>query len=200
VQSLAVNGAAQQRPWLRYADIAGGATLAYTMGGTASTWGTNPADVPPSFNEGFTPPAAAPALGANLAAGRPATGSAACAATESAAQAFDGNLGTKWCSSAAGTKTLQVDLGTARTVSAFVVKHAGLGGETTGFNTGAFSIATSADGVTWTNRVTAAGLRSSRTYHPIAAVSARHVRVSVTTPTNNGNAAARIPEFEVYGS
>ncbi|HET8662653.1 MAG TPA: GH92 family glycosyl hydrolase [Micromonosporaceae bacterium] len=201
VQSLSVNGAPTQRNWLRYADIAGGATLSYTMGGSPSAWGTNPADVPPSFNDGFTPPPAAPQLGTNLALNRPVTASAACATSEAAAKAVDGSLSnnSKWCSTAAGTKFLQVDLGSSQNLTSFVVKHAGLGGETTGWNTGAFTIQTSPDAATWTTRISISGNRTSRTYHPIAAVSARHVRLNITTPANDGNGAARIYEFEVYG-
>jgi hypothetical protein len=140
-------------------------------------------------------------LGPNLALNKPATGSAACAATEGPAAAFDGRLGqdSKWCSTATGTKSLQVDLGSAQTIGSFVVKHAGLGGENTGWNTGAFTIQTSPDGTTWTTRTTVSGNRTSRTYHPITAVSARYVRLDVATPANNGNGAARITEFEVYG-
>ncbi|HET8681354.1 MAG TPA: GH92 family glycosyl hydrolase, partial [Micromonosporaceae bacterium] len=201
VQSLSVNGTATQRTWLRYADIAGGATLSYAMGGSPSAWGTNPADVPPSFNDGFTPPPTAPQLGTNLALNRPVTASAACATSESAAKAVDGSLSnnSKWCSTAAGTKFLQVDLGSSQGITSFVVKHAGLGGETTGWNTGAFTIQTSPDASTWTTRVSLSGNRTSRTYHPIAAVTARHVRLNITTPANDGNGAARIYELEVYG-
>jgi predicted alpha-1,2-mannosidase len=198
VQSLSVNGSATQRNWVRYADIAGGASLSYAMGGSPSAWGTNPADVPPSFPDGGSQPPAAPTLGANLALNRPATGSAACATGEGPAAAVNGNLGTKFCTSAA-TKFLQVDLGSAQNIGAFVVKHAGLGGETTAWNTGAFTIETSNDAATWTGRVSVSGNRTSRTYHPIASVSARYVRLSISTPAGDGNAAARIPEFEVYG-
>jgi predicted alpha-1,2-mannosidase len=201
VQSLSVNGAGTSRAWLRYPDIQNGATLNFQMGsGTSSSWGTNPADVPPSFNDGFTPPPAAPNLGANLAFNRPATGSAACAAAESPARAFDGVLSgnSKFCSSAA-TKFLQVDLGSNMNVSTVVIKHAGLGGENTGWNTGAFNIQTSTDGTNFTTRASVTGMRSSRTVHQFASVSARFVRLNITTPSNNGNAAARIYEFEVYG-
>ncbi|WP_239151838.1 GH92 family glycosyl hydrolase [Virgisporangium aurantiacum] len=202
VQSLSVNGTATQRTWLRYGDIAGGATLSYTMTGSPTSWGTDPANVPPSFNDGATPPPTAPDLGTNLAAGKPASGSASCATAEGPDKAFDGKLGStsKWCSTAAGTKYLQVDLGSNQTVRSFVVKHAGLGGETTAWNTGGFGIETSTDATTWTSRVTVSGNRSSRTYHPITAVTARYVRLAVTTPANDGNGAARIDEFEVYGS
>jgi predicted alpha-1,2-mannosidase len=201
VQNLSVNGAPTNRPWLRYADIAAGATLTYTMGGSPSAWGTNPADVPPSFNDGFTPPPPAPDLGTNLLLNKPASGSTACGASESPARAVDGSLmnNSKWCSLASGTKFLQVDMGASTTVTSFVVKHAGLGGETTGWNTGAFNIQTSTDGTNFTTAVTVSGSRSSRTFHPVAARTARFVRLNVTTPTNNGNGAARIYELEAYG-
>ena len=200
VQNLSVNGAATTKSWIRYGDIAGNATLNYTMGSSPSAWGTNAADVPPSYNDGFTPPAAAPNLGPNLAQGKAATGSAACAASEGAANAFDGSLAnnSKWCSVAAGTKFLQVDLGSAQNVSSFVVKHSGLGGETTAWNTGAFTIQTSTDGTNWTTVTTVSGSRASRTYHPITARTARYVKLNITTPANDGNGAARIYEFEVH--
>lgn len=202
VQAFSFNGTPQSRNFIKYPEMSGGATLSYSMSASPSGWGTGAADVPPSYNDGWTPPPAAPALGPNLALNKPATSNvASCNATEAPAKAFDGVLsaGSKWCSTAAGTKSLQVDLGTAQTVSSFVVKHAGLGGETTGWNTGAFSILTSTDGSSWSTRASVTGNRSSRTFHPIAAVSARYVRLDVTTPANNGNGAARIDEFEIYG-
>ena len=58
-----------------------------------------------------------------------------------------------------------------------MVKHAGLGGENTGWNTGAFQIQTSTDGAAWTTAATVTGSRASRTYHPVAARTARYVRL-----------------------
>jgi len=202
VQSLSVNGIPTTKTWLRYGDVAGDTTLSYSMGSSPSTWGTNPADVPPSYNDGFTPPPAAPNLGTNLALGRPATSSATCNAAEAAGKAFDGTLSnnSKWCSAAAGTKFLQVDLGSNQNVSSFVLKHAGLGGENTAWNTSAYTIQTSTDASNWTTVATVSGARSSRSYHPITARSARYVRLSVTMPANNSDGASRIYEFEVYGS
>jgi hypothetical protein len=81
-----------------------------------------------------------------------------------------------------------------------VIKHAGLGGETTGFNTGAFAIDTSTDGTTFSTAVNVTGSRSSRTFHPITPRTARFVRLRILTPTNNGNGATRIYELEVYGA
>jgi hypothetical protein len=164
------------------------------------SWGTGAADAPPSFNDGWTPPVPAPDLGTNLALGRPVTASAPCAAAESAEKAVDGVLmnNSKWCSLAAGS-WLQVDLGSNRTVGSFAIAHAGLGGENTAWNTGAYSLQTSTDGTTWVTRVNASGNQSSRTLHTIAAVTARYVRLNVLTPTTNGNTATRIYELEVYG-
>jgi predicted alpha-1,2-mannosidase len=200
VQSVTVGGAATAHNFLRYGDVAAGATINYTMGASPSAWGTGTANVPPSFTEGGNQPPAAPVLGTNLAANRPATGSAACAATEAPARAVDGSLAgnSKWCSTAA-PMTLTVDLGSAQSVSRFVVKHAGLGGESTGFNSAAFTIATSVDGVTFSTAATMSGARASRTFHQVTARTARFVRLTVTTPTNNGGtAAARIYELEAY--
>jgi predicted alpha-1,2-mannosidase len=201
VQSLATNGTSTTKSWLNFSQLSAGATLQFTMGGSPNTsWGANSADRPPSFTDGFTPPAAPPALGTNLALSKPATGSAACATSESPDKAVDALLmnNSKWCSLATGTKSLQVDLGSSQTVSRFVIKHAGLGGETTGWNTGAFNIQTSTDGTNFTTVATVSGNQSSRTFHQITARTARFVRLNVTTPTNNGNTAARIYELEVY--
>jgi predicted alpha-1,2-mannosidase len=199
VQSVTVNGAATTHSFVRYPDVAAGGSLAYGMGTTAGSWGTGAGDVPPSFTDGATPPPAAPALGTNLAGGRAVTASAACATSEAAANAVDGSLAnnSKWCSLTASA-SLQVDLGSSQQVGSFVIKHAGLGGETTGWNTGSFAIDTSTDGTTFTTVVNVTGSRSSRTFHKITPRTARFVRLRSLTPTNNGNGATRIYELEVY--
>jgi hypothetical protein len=201
VQGVTVNGGATTRSFIRYPDIAAGGSLTYTMAASPGSWGTGAGDVPPSFTAGALPPTPAPALGTNLALGRAVTASTACAGTEGAANAVDGVLAnnSKFCSGTAGA-SLQVDLGSAQTVGSFVIKHAGLGGETTGWNTGAFAIDTSTDGTTFTTVVNVSGSRSSRTFHPITPRSARFVRLRSLTPTNNGNTATRIYELEVYAS
>ena len=115
------------------------------------------------------------------------TASTACGTAEAAGKALDGLIrgNSKWCSVTAPA-VLTVDLGSAQNVSAFVVKHAGLGGETTGWNTGAYTIATSTDNVTYSQAVSVTGARNSRGYQPIPARGARYVRLTVNTPTNNG--------------
>ncbi|MEV6493757.1 GH92 family glycosyl hydrolase, partial [Actinoplanes sp. NPDC051633] len=201
VQSVALNGSGVTKSFVRYGDLAGGGTLAFSMGGSPSSWGTGAQDVPPSFADGRTQPPAEPDLGPNLALGRAFTGSAPCATAEAAGKAGDGAIrgNSKFCSTTA-PRTLQTDLGSAQTVSAVVLKHAGLGGESTGWNTGGYTISTSTDASTWSAAVTVTGARSSRTFARFQPRQARYVRMDITTPANDGNAAARIYELEVYGN
>jgi predicted alpha-1,2-mannosidase len=201
VQGVSLNGSATTHSFVRYPDLAAGGSLVYTMGPSPGSWGTAAGDVPPSFTAGATQPLPAPALGPNLALGRPVTASMACGTTEAAANAVDGGVAnnSKWCSLVASA-SLQVDLGSSQQVGSFVVKHAGLGGELTGWNTGAFAIDTSTDGTTFTTVVNVSGSRSSRTFHSITPRTARFVRIRSLTPTNNGNTATRIYELEVYSS
>jgi predicted alpha-1,2-mannosidase len=202
VQNFAVNGASTTHNFIRYPDIAGGGTLSYTMGGSASSWGTGAGDVPPSFNQGFTPPPAAPNLGTNLALNKGVTSpQAPCAANETVGLAVDGKLvgNSKFCT-LTQPSMLTIDLGSTQSVSTFVIKHAGLGGENTGWNTGAFNIQTSTDGTNFSTAATVSGNIASRTVHTLTtARSARFVRVNITTPTNDGNNATRLYEVEVYG-
>ncbi|NVI98859.1 discoidin domain-containing protein [Myxococcus sp. AM009] len=137
---------------------------------------------------------------ANLALNRPTTSSAPCNSSESAAKAVNGSVsgGTtdKFCS-LASPAWMQVDLGSARTVSSFTLKHAGAGGESTSWNSRAFTIQTSSDGSTWSTPVTVSNNTGSSSTHAITAASARYIRLNVTTPTQSGDPATRIYEFEV---
>jgi predicted alpha-1,2-mannosidase len=59
VQSLTVNGQASSACWLRFAEIANGGTLDFTMGTSPNTnWGSNPCLAPPSYTDGMTWPLA----------------------------------------------------------------------------------------------------------------------------------------------
>ncbi|MFH1466058.1 MAG: glycoside hydrolase domain-containing protein [Pseudomonadota bacterium] len=49
VQDLAVAGSDTTQTWLRYADLADGATLDFGMGAAASGWGAGAGDAPPSY-------------------------------------------------------------------------------------------------------------------------------------------------------
>jgi len=139
----------------------------------------------------------------NLALNKPATADSSCNPNEGPAKAVNGSvsggISDKWCSQGSN-KFLQVDLGANNDVTRFVVKHAGAGGESTGWNTRDFTIQTSLDGATWTTRTTVTGNTASTTTHDIASATARHVRLNVTAPTSTTGGAARIYEFEVYGA
>ncbi|MEV6012764.1 GH92 family glycosyl hydrolase [Streptomyces sp. NPDC051976] len=201
VQSLKVGSVATSHNYLRYPDLAAGATLDFTMGTSPSSWGTGASDVPPSFQDGATPVPTAPELGSNLAQGKAVTASTPCATAESGDKAVDNSLknNSKWCSKDTNP-TLTVDLGSTQTVGSFVVKHAGLGGENTAWNTAAFQIQTSTDNSTWSTASSVTGNRSSRTYSTITPRQARYVRLAVSAPTNSGgDTASRIYELEVYG-
>ncbi len=59
VQSLSVNGVATNASWVRFADIANGATLAFTMGSSPNTnWGADLSLAPPSYMDGMASPLA----------------------------------------------------------------------------------------------------------------------------------------------
>jgi hypothetical protein len=136
----------------------------------------------------------------NLALNKPATSSAACNTNETAAKAVNGSVSggnsDKWCS-AATDKTLTVDLGSAQKLSKLVVKHAGAGGESAGFNTKDFTLAVSSDNTTWTTVATVTGNTANTTEHAVTATG-RYVRLTVTTGASTGANIARIYELEAY--
>jgi hypothetical protein len=194
VQNLTLNGTAWTKPWLPESFVTNGGTLNYTLGTAANpSWGSAPADTPPSFDTAAGP--------TNLALNKPATGSTACNADEGPAKAVNGSVsgGTadKWCSTAS-TKFLQVDLGSPTTVRSFTVRHAGAGGESATWNTRDYDLQLSTDATTWTTVAQIRGNTAAVTTHPIPATTARHLRLAIITPTQNGNGAARVYEFEAY--
>lgn len=139
----------------------------------------------------------------NLAYLKTATGSTPCNSNETPDKAvngsFSGGLGDKWCSQVAGA-SLTVDLGAIYRVRRFLVEHAGAGGESFNFNTLAFNIQLSTDGANFTTAVNVPANKASITTHDIALATARYVRLNVTKPAQNGNTAARIYEFQVFGA
>jgi predicted alpha-1,6-mannanase (GH76 family) len=137
--------------------------------------------------------------------GATATGDAPCSTAEGASNAIDGSSrgNSKWCAGGAGGQTLAVDLGVARKIVGFRVRHAGAGGESAAWNTRDFELETSADGQAWTRAATATGNTASVTTHPIVPVTARHARLHVTTaqdPQAPAPTAARVYELEIFGT
>jgi hypothetical protein len=100
----------------------------------------------------------------NLALHRPATGSLPCSADQGPEKAVNGSVADKWCAHDYPL-FVQVDLGSARPVSRFIVKHASAGGENEESDTREFNIQLSNDGKTFTTVAssTGAGLVEERT-------------------------------------
>jgi hypothetical protein len=138
---------------------------------------------------------------ANLALNKPATGSAACTTSEGPAKAVNGSVSggnsDKFCSLAA-SKFLQVDLGSSTALGSVEISHAAAGGESASFNTRAFTVQTSPDGSTWTTRATITNNTAAVTTHSVAGITARYVRLNITTPTQGTDPAARIYELKVF--
>jgi hypothetical protein len=139
----------------------------------------------------------------NLALNKVATGSTPCIASQGPAEAVNGSysegLNDKFCS-AVSDAWLEVDLGAPYTVSRFIVEHAGAGGETLADNTVAFNIQVSTDNVNFTTVVNVTNNTLSITTNDITPVTARYVRLNVTTPTSDGDPATRIYEFQVFNA
>jgi len=96
----------------------------------------------------------------NLALGRPATGGVPCGPDRGPEKAVNGSVAggkaDSWCAEERPF-FLQVDLGAARPVKRFVVKHASAGGESEESDTRDFNIQVSTDGKTYTNVATSSG-------------------------------------------
>ena len=96
----------------------------------------------------------------NLARGRPATGSVPCSPDQGPEKAVNGSVtggaNDKWCAEDRPL-FLQVDLGTTRPVTRFVVKHASAGGENEESDTRDFNIQVSTEGKAFTTVETSSG-------------------------------------------
>jgi F5/8 type C domain len=195
--------------WRSSAGIVGGFIWYYDdlqkcpSGGTAAQYAAAVNNSVPHATPTATPTQAPTPNGPNLALNRPAMGSAACSTTETADKAVNGSVSggntDKFCTLTAPL-WLQVDLGANYSVSGFVVKHASAGGEDANWNTRDFNIQVSTDAATWTTVVTASASTAGITTHTITARAARYAKLNITTPSQNGDTAARIYEFEVHGT
>ena len=90
-------------------------------------------------------------------------------------------------------------MATQYAISKFVVRHAQAGGEPHAFNTQAFRIEVSTDGENWTEAVKVTDNTAAVSEHSITLTNARYVRLWTDKPTQGGDQAARIYDFEVHG-
>ncbi len=197
VQGLSVNGTASSKAWTRFSSIKDGATLAFTMGSSTSTWGSATADAPPLFIPTSTKPVG------DLARGVTATASSTCATGEEAGKAVDGSATTKWCGTTTGRQAwLQLDLGQARTIDRWLVDHAGSNSESATLNTKDFRLQSAASATgPWVDRDTVTGNTANRTDRRLTPVAARWWRILITDPTSvTADSAARIYAVNLYTS
>ncbi|WBB62453.1 discoidin domain-containing protein [Streptomyces sp. WMMC500] len=111
-----------------------------------------------------------------------------------AACAVDGDPETRWVSqtnaSAAAPQWITVDLGAARRVDRWGVRHNGYQGRADNFqklNTQDFALQKSDDGRTWTDVDTVAGNTAEETDRQVAAFTARYVRLNITRAVRNAD-------------
>ena len=130
------------------------------------------------------------AAGALLSQGRPATASSTENAGTPASAAVDGNTGTRWSSAASDPQWLQIDLGSAQTISQVSLNWEAAYAKS-------FKIQTSADGTTWTDVYsTTSGTGGSQTLAVNG--SGRYVRMDGTARATQYGYS--LWEFQVYGS
>ena len=79
------------------------------------------------------------------------------------------------------------------------MRHAGAGGESAAWDTKDFDLSVSPDGSAWTTVAQVRGNTADSTTTTVTG-SARYARLTVLTPTQNGDTAARIYELEVNGT
>ncbi|RSM89668.1 hypothetical protein DMH04_06770 [Kibdelosporangium aridum] len=108
--------------------------------------------------------------------------------------AIDGDPETRWVSSTNASPSapqwITVDLGQAKTINRWVVRHNGYSGRADNFqklNTRDFALQRSSDGTIWTNVDTVAGNTAESTDRTVPSFSARYIRLNIT-------AAVRVPD------
>ncbi len=142
--------------------------------------------------------------GVNYAWNAAAAASGQTNANESASKAVDGYTNSKWCckdsqSSDPNGLWLEVDLGEVCQIDQWVVKHAGEGGERTGYNTKDFKLQARTEDGEWLDIDTVENNTDSTTSRFVPTFESRYVRLYITKAAQDGEAnTARIYEFELY--
>lgn len=136
----------------------------------------------------------------NLALRKTAIATHATIPSEAADKAVDGNPRTSWSSDRAGVKSLQIDLGAPQVITRWVVKHARNSGTAAEANATTFSLDASVDGKTWAALDGVKDNVADVTNRAIIPTQVRYLRLHIHEPSfQNYSAAARVPEFELYG-
>jgi hypothetical protein len=125
-----------------------------------------------------------------LSQGRPATASSVESAAFPAANAVDGNAGTRWSSAFSDPQWLQVDLGSTASISSVVLDWEAAYARS-------FTVKASADGSSWTTLNTTVNGTGGRQTLAVNG-SGRYVRVETTVRATQWGVSLK--EFQVYGS
>nr|WP_317412987.1 discoidin domain-containing protein [uncultured Solibaculum sp.] len=137
----------------------------------------------------------------NVALGADATASANFT-NEEPSKAVDGTVldNSKWCgNSQANPDWIQLDLGETHTISRWVVRHAGAGGETSLLNSRDFVLQKSDNGADWVDVDRVTGNVADVTDRYVPAFDARYIRLYITAKgSKTGDTAARVFELELY--
>lgn len=127
------------------------------------------------------------------------TGSGQANNSEAMSKAFDGSLTTKWCDNSSAVKYLELIFDDPVEITKMVIQHAQAGGESATYNTSDYKIQFYQAGE-WTDIVSITGNTSAKTTHEPAPFSTIALRLQIDKATQSDNGAARIYEFEIYGS
>ncbi|WNG30111.1 alpha-1,2-mannosidase [Cystobacter fuscus] len=151
IQGVSLNGQAYTRNYLPHSALVNGGTLDFTMGASATTWGSGASDIPPSLTTG----SAAPQPLADVAKGGTISASADNAGSgEGAAQGFDDDSLTKWLAFQS-TPWIRYQLsGGAKTVKMYTLTSAN---DFPGRDPRSWSLQASNDGSTWVTLDTRTG-------------------------------------------
>ncbi|MEV4626884.1 discoidin domain-containing protein [Micromonospora sp. NPDC049523] len=109
-----------------------------------------------------------------------------------------------WVSDVGKPQTLTLDLGSARNIGRYVIRHDGAARPNETANNSKNFVVQVGNGSTWTTVDTVTNNTASTTDRTITSVSARYVRVTLseptqgTTPDSTTNPRARIGQFELY--
>ncbi|MCX7653055.1 MAG: discoidin domain-containing protein [Fervidobacterium sp.] len=111
--------------------------------------------------------------------------------------AVEGN--SKWCAVGDLPHWLVVDLEKECLINKVVIRHAQEGKESEDWNTKAYRIQISSDGENWNDIIVVKSNSKGLTEHSFPPVKTRYVRLLIEIPTQTGDKAARIYEFEIFG-
>ena len=134
----------------------------------------------------------------NLALHQTVTASGA-AAGEDASYVADGNDTTKWCHMGGMSgEWVQIDLGSEKELSSYVVKFAGVQEEIQ-YNARDFRLQASMDGENWMDIDTVYGNTKSIYNKNLDAFSAQYIRLEMINATQDNSGGARVYELELWG-